>query len=493
MKKVLTKWMVVATFLVSLSAFNQAQAQGSVSLQVFYDELQPYGSWIDHGRYGYVWMPHVGSGFVPYGSNGYWVQTAYGNTWVSDYAWGWAPFHYGRWFHDDFYGWLWVPDTVWAPAWVAWRSGGGYYGWAPLMPGLGISVSMGYYNSIPGAYWNFVPHRYVMYRNVYRHCLPRPRVTNIYNQTTVIVNNNYYGNGNDRRSDNRDRPTYFTGPSRSEIEQRNGERVPVYEVHDSNRPGRTEVSRTSVSLYKPAVDQSTADRTRTMPAKVTRDDESGRQAISEVRTRQSMQSTERTRERTPDSSRESIRRTNDGTSESRSEALRTRSSDGQVPATRSGAIRREQPTERLQPGSVDQTERDATFNRGESNREATRMRQQQDVQRRSAERQQSQPVERTQRSVRETAPATRSQQIQRTEQRSVAPAPSRSVAPSRSSAPARSNAPAPSRNSSPSRSSGQSGAQIRSSGSSSKQQVHRPATQQRSTSGATRSRSGNRD
>ncbi|MGC3947112.1 MAG: hypothetical protein QM762_21770 [Chryseolinea sp.] len=97
-----------------------------------YDELQPYGTWIDHGRYGYVWMPNAASYFVPYGTNGYWVQTSYGNTWVSNYNWGWAPFHYGRWFYDDFYGWSRVPDTTWGPAWVTWRSGGGYYGWAPL-------------------------------------------------------------------------------------------------------------------------------------------------------------------------------------------------------------------------------------------------------------------------------------------------------------------------------------------------------------------------
>jgi hypothetical protein len=290
MRKVWSKWLAVAVIALSAIATSPASAQGSVSLQVFYDELQPYGTWIDHGRYGYVWMPNAGSDFVPYGSNGYWVQTGYGNTWVSNYSWGWAPFHYGRWFYDDFYGWLWVPDTTWGPAWVTWRSGGGYYGWAPLMPGLAVSMSVGYYNQIPNNYWNFVPYRYVMYRQVYRHCVPRPHVVNVINHTTVIVNNNYYNNdgpNNNGRRDGRDRADYFTGPSRSDIEKRNGERLQVYDVHDRNSPGRTEVSRSSVSLYKPAVE--TSGRTRALPAEFTRDNEQGRENINEMRSRQSFE------------------------------------------------------------------------------------------------------------------------------------------------------------------------------------------------------------
>lgn len=31
-------------------------------------------------------------------------------------------------------GWVWVPGVEWAPAWVSWRVGGGYIGWAPLPP-----------------------------------------------------------------------------------------------------------------------------------------------------------------------------------------------------------------------------------------------------------------------------------------------------------------------------------------------------------------------
>lgn len=114
---------------------TQAETPMGVSFQVFYDELSPYGDWINDPRHGYIWLPYVDRDFHPYGSNGHWAMTEYGNTWVSYYDWGWAPFHYGRWLYDDYYGWAWVPGYEWGPAWVNWRTGGGYYGWAPLGPG----------------------------------------------------------------------------------------------------------------------------------------------------------------------------------------------------------------------------------------------------------------------------------------------------------------------------------------------------------------------
>ena len=114
---------------------SNADAQRvSVSLQVFYDDLSPYGQWVNDPDYGYVWAPSVASDFSPYSSDGHWVLTDEGWTWVSDYPWGWAPFHYGRWNFNPAFGWIWIPDTVWGPAWVSWRRSPGYYGWAPLGP-----------------------------------------------------------------------------------------------------------------------------------------------------------------------------------------------------------------------------------------------------------------------------------------------------------------------------------------------------------------------
>ena len=103
----------------------------------FDSDLSPYGSWEEVPDYGRVWFPsvnYVGVEFSPYVTGGHWVYTEYGWTWVSDWDWGWAPFHYGRWLYASGRGWCWRPGRVWAPAWVSWRFGGGYVGWAPLGP-----------------------------------------------------------------------------------------------------------------------------------------------------------------------------------------------------------------------------------------------------------------------------------------------------------------------------------------------------------------------
>jgi len=216
-----------------------AQAGVRISFQTFYDQLSPYGYWMDTPEYGYVWQPNVATGFQPYVTNGYWIMTEYGNTWVSDYDWGWAPFHYGRWYFDDYYGWLWVPDTEWGPAWVSWRSSGQYYGWAPLEPGIGINVSSAY---IPATRWVFVPHRYVTSRHFYNYCVPRTRVVNVYQNTTII--NNYYTYNNRQ---------YIAGPSAHDIEWRTRNRVTVHQVRNDNQPGRAVVQNGAVRVYRPEV------------------------------------------------------------------------------------------------------------------------------------------------------------------------------------------------------------------------------------------------
>ncbi|MFA6643031.1 MAG: DUF6600 domain-containing protein [Bacteroidales bacterium] len=207
-----------------------------VNFNVFYNELRPHGRWINNGRYGRVWVPNVGRNFHPYATNGYWVMTDYGNTWVSDYSWGWAPFHYGRWYYDDFYGWAWVPGYEWAPAWVSWRSGGGYYGWAPMGPGINININI----NIPGSYWTFLPHKYMYHRNMKRYYNRYSPA--IYNKTTII-NNTYIYN------DNR----YYSGPTVREYEQTTGRKATVMRLESTdNRSARnTRVSNNIVSVYRP--------------------------------------------------------------------------------------------------------------------------------------------------------------------------------------------------------------------------------------------------
>ncbi|RYC71735.1 DUF6600 domain-containing protein [Spirosoma sordidisoli] len=212
------------------------QPGGPVPSQDFYNDLGPYGQWVNTPEYGRVWIPNVEPGFQPYATNGHWVVTEYGNTWVSDYAWGWAPFHYGRWYLDRYRRWAWVPGYDWGPAWVSWRSGGGYYGWAPLGPGININVNI----NIPADYWVFVPQVYITSPRLYNYCVPRPRVVNIYHNTTII--NNVY------RVNNR---AYAYGPRREEIEYVTRRSVPVYRVENAGRPGRTVVRDNTVGFYRP--------------------------------------------------------------------------------------------------------------------------------------------------------------------------------------------------------------------------------------------------
>src|ERR1043165_7220059 len=137
MKKIAktTMAIIITLSLLVVAPLNKTNAQFSatISIQAFYNELRPYGQWVDDPEYGYVWIPDVGPGYRPYYTRGHWVMTDYGAMWVSGYSWGWAPFHYGRWVYSSYYGdWVWIPDTEWGPAWVSWRWGGVYCGWAPL-------------------------------------------------------------------------------------------------------------------------------------------------------------------------------------------------------------------------------------------------------------------------------------------------------------------------------------------------------------------------
>ena len=217
----------------------------NVSLETFYEELAPYGVWIDDPQYGRVWRPDVDQEeFRPYYTRGHWEMTKYGNTWVSDYDWGWAPFHYGRWHHQNRRGWVWIPGRQWGPAWVSWRSGGGHYGWAPLGPGININVNIG---RIPDFWWVFIPQRNIYYRSYPRYDWRRN--SNIYHNT-VIINNIYVNNSNRNR--------YYTGPRADEIRRVTRQPVTIHDVRNqrpryaNGRDNRPEVNRGSVSNPRPS-------------------------------------------------------------------------------------------------------------------------------------------------------------------------------------------------------------------------------------------------
>jgi hypothetical protein len=225
----------------------------NISFQFFYDELSPYGTWLEHPDYGDVWSPNVENNFVPYATNGYWTVTQYGNTWVSNYDWGWGPFHYGRWFNDNYYGWVWIPGSEWAPAWVAWRNGGRYYGWAPLSPGLHFSLSINLFDGIPNHYWTFVPYQYVWHQSVYNYCAPRNRNIYMIHNTTYVTHHHNHHNEHHR---------YFTGPSHDEIRRATNRPVREHYMEDRVRPGRSFSDNDRLSMYRPSVSRNDSDRPR---------------------------------------------------------------------------------------------------------------------------------------------------------------------------------------------------------------------------------------
>ncbi|MCR6721239.1 MAG: hypothetical protein NVV59_13365 [Chitinophagaceae bacterium] len=255
MKRYLKFLSMIAALWMLGSGMNKVSAQpGGVSItyQDFYDGLSPHGEWMDYPEYGYVWRPTGINEFQPYSSGGRWVWTdQYDWMWVSDYDWGWAPFHYGRWFHDPFYGWMWVPGYEWAPAWVAWRDGGDYYGWAPLRPGIhiGVNFNFGTYNP-PIDYWCFAPRRYITSASIWNYTVPRRQNVTIINNTTIINN---YG----RRGGN----VFVTGPRRAEVERYTGRIRPV-QFRESGTAGRSQISRNQVSVYRPEIRRDN-DRTYT--------------------------------------------------------------------------------------------------------------------------------------------------------------------------------------------------------------------------------------
>lgn len=248
MKRILSILALSVSLVLTASVKNSASAQVGVGVQItyqdFYDELSPHGRWMDYPDYGYVWMPNVGADFRPYGTNGRWVWSDdYEWMWASDYSWGWAPFHYGRWFMDPMYGWMWVPGYDWSPAWVAWRDGGDYYGWAPIQPGFsfGINFNIGNYNP-PVDYWCFTPRRYISSPRIYNHFIPSRQNVTIINNTTII--NNY-----NRRTTNN---IFVNGPRRGDAERYAGRIKPV-RFREVNTPGRTRVRNNEVSFYRPSI------------------------------------------------------------------------------------------------------------------------------------------------------------------------------------------------------------------------------------------------
>ena len=270
---------------------QQASAQQSnVSFQMFYDQLSPYGQWIDYPNYGYVWVPDVGADFVPYSTDGHWVSTEYGWTWVSDYDWGWAPFHYGRWDFDNNYGWFWEPGTEWGPAWVSWRSSNGYYGWEPMGYGMSIGLSFGRpYND----HWTYVRYGDFDRPNVNRYAVNRTYNSWLFKNSSPIRNT---------YSDRGRNSTYVSGPKRADVQKNMGRKVSPVSIRDNSRPGQN-YSKGQLGIYRPKVTKGNTGGQKTVPTRITslkdvkRPSERNAKSAQQQNARQQQQNTKATQQR----------------------------------------------------------------------------------------------------------------------------------------------------------------------------------------------------
>jgi hypothetical protein len=118
--------------------------------------LTQYGRFVQHPRYGEVWVPTV----TPPGWHPYppcqWVFTEKFGWYFDDKTpWGQIVHHYGRWAHDAQTGWIWVPGAEFSPGWVVWRTSPKWVGWAPTPPDIDMpGISPAVFNS--GSDWIFM-------------------------------------------------------------------------------------------------------------------------------------------------------------------------------------------------------------------------------------------------------------------------------------------------------------------------------------------------
>ena len=194
MKKLLSVLAIVTVFI----SVAQTRSQ-DVSVNFFYDNLDS-GSWIEVGNYGYCWQPDVAvndSTWRPY-ADGYWAYTDDGWTWVSYEDFGWATYHYGRWVKLADYGWVWKPGYEWGPAWVSWRTGGNYIGWAPLPPeteyvyeSRPLTGHLDLEFDIGPAYYNFCDVRYIGEPVLRSRLVPYQQNVTYITQTVNVTNITY--------------------------------------------------------------------------------------------------------------------------------------------------------------------------------------------------------------------------------------------------------------------------------------------------------------
>jgi len=245
----------------------------SVTFQTFYDSLSPYGTWIQTDSYGYVWQPTITDpNWAPY-TDGRWVYSNDGWTWDSDEPFGWAVYHYGRWANLQGLGWVWVPGYTWAPAWVSWRYGDGFVGWAPLPPdsfagidyfGDGYDPDYGFhiggdaddFYGIGPILYVFLPIGCVGYNDYHHWYHNRNDNFALINRTTNVTNINVTRGGATGALAAASRVT-TGGPEVTQVDAASQTPVPRVTLARASRPGASTLAGSTLSVFAPSVTPST--------------------------------------------------------------------------------------------------------------------------------------------------------------------------------------------------------------------------------------------
>ncbi len=240
----------LAAIIASLGFFAlpaPAQTQSPVTFDTFFQELSPYGDWMNVDGYGMSWCPRVDRDWRPY-TDGRWAQTDAGWTWMSNEPWGWITYHYGRWTTLNDGSWIWVPGYEWAPAWVAWRTNEDYVGWAPLPPeavwepSTGFSASVDTSCGIGLQVYTFCPVQYFGWPALRPVLMPVEQNSTILshtaNVTTICVRNNVI---------------YCGGPDYAQINHRGQYAIPQYQLQRSQMTGEWPGTAEQQALLKQGV------------------------------------------------------------------------------------------------------------------------------------------------------------------------------------------------------------------------------------------------
>jgi hypothetical protein len=194
----------IALSLASPAAFAQnaqdTQAAGATVPQQQVSQVQDdvrntlsqYGRFVQHQKYGEVWVPTVTpQGWHPYPPCNWVNSKQYGWYYDDKTPWGQIVHHYGRWVFDAQMGWIWTPGSEFSPGWVVWRTSPEWVGWAPMLPDQDVQkISASDFNN--AGYWIFVETRKFA-QGCTGAIAPAAQVPVLLKQTTYVTDIRYVG------------------------------------------------------------------------------------------------------------------------------------------------------------------------------------------------------------------------------------------------------------------------------------------------------------